>query len=126
MQNKHRKNLRPFLNQDIDAKDVLSSHAYGSVARKSNAVPSRPILQPRRQAGRGYGDSMVGSLSQYRGTVPKQPKATEPKTSADSDAPVVGNRPQSDAGQDGKTGGNSAERRHHFIEPPKRGFNRFS
>jgi len=126
MRNKHHKNLRPFLNQDIDAKDVLSSHAFGSVARKSNAVPSRPILQPRRKTVRGYGDSMVGSLSQYRGTAPESPKATEPKASASSDASVVGNRPQSGAGQDGKTGDNAVERRQHFIEPPKRGFHPYA
>lgn len=113
------------MNQDVDAKDVLSSHVYGSAARNSNAVPSRPILQPRRQSGRGYKDSMVGSLSQYRTAPNEQPKVADTPDTG-SDAPIVGNRAPHSGVESGKPGSNSIERRKHFIEPPKRGFHPYN
>lgn len=126
MQNKHHpKNLRPFLGQEVDPKDVLSSHIYGQAARGSHAIPKRSSAPHQHRDPRKYGDSMVGSLAQYRQKAPERPK--DPAAAANStDAPVVGNRPQSGTSQPGQTGANSTERRQHFIEPPKRGFHPYA
>ncbi len=124
MHNKGRKNLHKYLTQASSAEDVVNNHAYGKVARSH-----RPIPQRRSPGGShkgtvaGYRDSMVGSINQYRSVAPK---TAEPAAGRDvSGEGIIGNRPRSGVSDVPKSKDASLERRHHFIEPPKRGFNRF-
>ncbi len=124
MHNKGRKNLHKYLSHASSADDVVNNHAYGKVARSHRPIPKRRPGPPRHGAVASYRDSMVGSIHQYRSGV--APKATDPKAGkeTENDA-VIGNRPRSGASDAPKPKDASMERRHHFIEPPKRGFNRF-
>ena len=124
MHNKGRKNLHKYLSQASSADDVVSSHAYGRVARSYRPVPKRHV-STESPAGTiaGYRDSMVGSINQYRDAPAQQEKPLERAPAPTSE--VIGNRPKSGEAQVTKNDAASIERRHHFIEPPKRGFNRF-
>lgn len=120
-----RSKLTKRLMQVSDAEDVVRSHAYSRVAGQSRAVPVRRTPS-RGQAVPGYRDSMVGSVAQYREKVPPRPTAAGADTSPVSDQPIIGNRPASGTQDKGSIGADSLQRRHHFIEPPKRNFNRFN
>ena len=123
-----RSSLNRFLGREAVASDAFNSHAYGKVARDNTIVPSRKHALARREktAVPSYQDSMVGSITQYRSAAPvatRKPEEIDPTTQ--NDEAIVGNRPRNGAKEAPKSGAASLEKRHHFIEPPKRNFNRF-
>ena len=119
MFNKRNKLNKRLINASSD--DVVRNHAYSRVAKENPTLPSRASLRPRAHSS--YRDSMVGSTSQYRDRLP--PKLTpDTKTPIASNDGVVGNRPSSSSVKN-SSADNTARRKHHFVEPPKRGFNRF-
>jgi len=121
-------NLYRFLGHEAVADEVINSHAYGKVAKSSNTLPvrQRVPIQKRQNVG-GYRDSMVGSIAQYRdrtSAVPIKPQDTT--TTTDQSENIIGNRPKSGTNDTAVNKDDaSINRRHHFIEPPKRNFNRF-
>jgi len=126
MQDKGRKNILKYLMQASSAEDVINNHAYAEVARNYKPIPKR---RPQSDSTAdvtiaGYKDSMVGSISQYQNTapIPKDQTKTPDDTKQDQDG-IVGNRPRSGTDNVSSSDQASIERRHHFIEPPKRNFN---
>ena len=116
-----KKNLHHRLMNVSDAEDVARNHAYSRVAGKSKAIPVRRAPS-RGTVVPGYRDSMVGSIAQYRDKVPPRPGVMEAQNGASHDKPVLGNRPASGTIEKGK---NIGDGKRHFVEPPKRNFNRF-
>ncbi len=129
MQNKHDpKNLRKLTGQDVTADAVLHSTVYGQAASTgSSSLPTNRRITPIvRQHIQSYRDSMVGSTIQYRTKVPDRPKESESKIAPTPEDTGVGNRQKGGVTDKSQADAKSIERRHHFIEPPQRGFNRFS
>jgi len=67
---------------------------------------------------------MVGSIAQYRDRAPLPEKKPEKEGSVLHGKNVTGNRPHSKT-VDTDNAGKTAAPRHHFVEPPKRGFYHF-
>lgn len=125
MQNKRHK-LTKYLLKDTQTEEVVRSHAFSRVARTNRPVPTRRTAAPGQQAVGGYRESLVGSIAQYRDRLPVLPTTPAVEEPVSTDENIIGNRPKSGTTDRGETGKNSVDRRHHFIEPPKRNFNRFS
>ena len=117
--------LNKLIGREAASHEVAGSHAYGRVARDTPSVPrARPARPPRGKAS-GYRDSMVGSIAQYRDTTPIAPRRQEAVKDATKNGNVVGNRPSSGRSEAGTGSSATGNRRHSFVEPPKRNYNRF-
>lgn len=116
-------------NPDVDPDDILHSHAYRKVEIKDG--PSLPTVKrsspPDDKIVFEYKNSMVGSIAQYHDKTPVRPRTpvADEKTVQDHED-IIGNRPRNSTHDTPEENDkDSVERRHHFIEPPKRNFNRF-
>lgn len=128
-----RADLHKFLNKDSDASDVMRNHAYSKVGRGGEtsgmSLARRREMALQRKTIADYRRSKLGGLHD-RPYVPI-PKPTSDKAQGaekqgDPDNTIIGNRQKGGIKDKDRQDTKSIERRHHFIEPPKRNFDKFS
>ena len=126
--------LNQFINPDLTSSDILHSNGYGVAADGGGAGglsmdQRRKILNQPRVVG-AYQYSRLGRQgSSYKARTADQKgqRAYDASTDTFSDGPTYGrNRQQGKNNGGGRQTDNSISRRQHFIEPSKRGYDKYA
>ena len=125
--------LNQFLNQGTDADDVTHSNAYGAAAGGGGAgglsmEQRRKLLNQPRVVG-AYQCSRLGrqaSSLKARSSGAQRGRVYDPSTEDFNDNATTGNRQQGGVKGSGQIDAKSVEKRQHFIEPPSRGYDKYS
>lgn len=126
--------LNQFINPDFTSSDVLHGNGYGAAAGGAAAGglsmdQRRKILNQPRVVG-AYQYSRLGRQgSSYKARTADQKgqRAYDASTDTFTDGPMYGrNRQQGENNGGGRQTDNSINRRQHFIEPSKRGYDKYA
>ncbi len=130
--------LNQFLNQDLTADDVAHSNGYGAVAGGGGAgglsmEQRRKLLnQPRVVGAYQYsrlgrqGSSLKARTADQSAGNGRVYDASRGGFNDESASKYGNNRQQSGVQDRNQIDTKSVERRQHFIEPPSRGYDKFS
>lgn len=125
--------LNQFLNQGLSSDDVAHSNGYGAAAGGGGAgglsmEQRRKLLNQPRVVG-AYQYSRLGrQSSSYKARTADSARGRVYDASSDSfsDAAKTGNRRHGGIKNAQQTNTQTVERRQHFIEPPKKNFDKYS
>ena len=125
--------LNQFLGNAQSADDIGHSNGYGAVAGGGGAGglsmdQRRKLLNQPRVVG-AYQYSRLGRQSsaiKARTADQARGRAYDASTDSLSDGAVTSNRQQGGIKDSTQVDTKSIERRQHFVEPPKRGYDKFA
>jgi len=124
--------LNQFLNRGTDADDVTHSNAYGAAAGGGGAgglsmEQRRKLLNQPRVVG-AYQYSRLGrqaSSLKARSSDAQRGRVYDPSKEG-FNGDTTGNRQQGGVKDSGQIDTKSVEKRQHFVEPPSRGYDKYS
>lgn len=126
--------LNQFLNQDLTLNDVNHSSAYGAAAGGGGAgglsmdQRSKLLNQPRVVGAYQYSRiGRQGPAVKARTASQTKARVYDPNTDAfQDDSSYGGNNRESSSIKNDKQIDKNIERRQHFVEPPKRNYDKFA
>lgn len=121
--------LNQFLNQDMTADDANHTSGIGAGGAGGLSMEQRRKLlnQPRVVGAYQYSRlGRQGSSAKVRTVGEDGKRVYDVSNDSFTNTSTPGNRHQGDVKELPKQDAQSVERRQHFIEPPKRGYDKYS